>query len=42
MVATSFRRPAANGDPETLFERNYAIEKNMRRFEAANGTYANS
>ncbi len=29
-------------DPETLLERNYDIEKNMRLFEAANRAYANS
>ena len=29
-------------DPETLLERNYDMEKNVRLFEAANLTYANS
>src|SRR5262249_23025234 len=29
-------------DPETLLERNYDMEKNLRLFEAANLTYANS
>ena len=29
-------------DPETLLERNYDVEKNMRLFEAANQAYANS
>jgi len=29
-------------DPETLLERNYDMEKNMRLFEAANPAYTNS
>jgi predicted metal-dependent enzyme (double-stranded beta helix superfamily) len=29
-------------DPETLLERNYDMEKNLRLFEAANRAYANS
>jgi predicted metal-dependent enzyme (double-stranded beta helix superfamily) len=29
-------------DPETLLERNYDMEKNMRLFEAANRAYTNS
>jgi predicted metal-dependent enzyme (double-stranded beta helix superfamily) len=29
-------------DPETLLERNYDMEKNLRLFESANRAYANS